>query len=302
LKKKILFSINQVFKRQRQGILITGLFFLLPAVAATILFKYYPMVKTLWMSFFEYKTIFNPGAFVGLKNYIDMFQVSLFLKSWGNTLILGIFFILLGFWVPILQALLLSYIRKFQGFIRVLYLLPMVVPGVVAAYLWKWMFNPGNGLFNTLLIKFGGKPLLWLNDPDLVKFSLALPVLLGGGIAVLIYLAAIEGVPAQLYEAGDLDGMNAWMKIRYITLPSIKSIIKIQFILMVITVFQIFDAPFIMTGGGPVNESKTVSMLVYDYGFQRLQYGKSSTAAMGIFVVLVLMTIVQIATQKEENE
>jgi multiple sugar transport system permease protein len=281
---------------------MVGFTFLFPAILTTLLFKYYPISKALYMSFFEYKTILNPGEFVGFDNYIGLFNLGMFWKSWSNTLIISFFTIILGFWVPIVQAIFLNKIRKNQSMIRVLYLVPMVIPGIVVAYIWKWIYDPSNGALNSILIKLGFEPLMWLNDPSLVKFSLGLPALLGGGISVLIYLAAIEGIPSELYEAGDIDGINAWQKILYIILPGIKSIIGIQFVLTLITALQIFDLPFIMTQGGPMDESNVTTMLVYDFGFQKLKLGYSSAAAMTIFIVIMLMTIVQLKfSNKEEN-
>lgn len=294
-------NITSAKKKKVDSTLVIGLLFLLPALVTTLLFKYYPIIKTFYMSFLEYKTILKPGNFVGLENYKSIFTVSLFWKSWSNTLIIGLYHIILGFWVPIVQAIFLHNVKKGQGALRVLYLVPMVIPGVVTAFIWKWIYDPGNGALNTILMSLGLQPSMWLNDPGMVKIALTLPVLLGGGIAVLIYLAAIEGVPHEIYEAGDIDGINAWQKIIYITLPSIKSIITIQFVLFIIQILQIFDTPFIMTGGGPNDQSRVISMLVYDYGFQRLKIGYSSAAAMTIFAVIMILTVIRMSFQKEES-
>ena len=288
-------------KKSKSRQLLIGFLFILPAVCTTLLFKYYPIFKALYMSFFEYKTIFNPGKFVFLDQYIYLFSFKLYWKSWSNTVILAFLSISFGFWPPILQAILLSYIKKLQGILRVLYLIPIIVPSVVGAFLWRWIYNPGNGALNSILTSLGFEAVGWLNDPGLVKLSLAIPSLLGGGIAILIYLAAIEGIPMELYEASEIDGVGQWKKIFYITLPGIRSIIGIQFILTIISVLQIFDQPFIMTGGGPIDESRVSTMLVYNYAFQQYKFGLGSAAAMMIFIIIMVITVFQIIYKKEEN-
>ncbi len=281
---------KRMSKTKRKQIMI-GLAFLLPAITATLLFKYYPIVRALSMSFFEYKTVFIPGKFIWFENYKTLFSIGLFWKSWSNTFFISIYALIFSFFTPILQAISLSYINKLKGALRVCYLLPIVVPGVVGAFLWRWIYDPSNGALNSIIGLFGISPQTWLNDPNLVKICLTLPGLLGGGIAILIYLAAIEGIPQELYEAADIDGIGAFKKIYYILLPNIRFVIGIQFVMLLIGVLQIFDQPFIMTGGGPVDQSRVAPMLVYDYAFRQYKFGLASAAAMISFIVIILVTI-----------
>ncbi len=276
--------------------------FTLPAFIAFILFKYYPMTQAFYMSFFDYKVAHPPGIFVGLSNYIHAFKDPLNAKVWSNNVILFLWTLALGFWVPLVQAILLDEVRRLKTFYRVAYLLPSIIPAVASAVIWKWIYNPDWGLLNNIFERIGLPPQGWLNAPSQVKFSLMLPLILGGGLQIFIYLSALQGVPLHLYESADLDGASIWAKMRYITIPSIMPIIGLQFILALTTAFQIFDQIYIMTLGGPADASRVVVLNIYYYAFERIQMGYASAMSVLLFLVTFVLVAIQLRLTRGEAQ
>ena len=271
-----------------------ALLFTLPALIAFFLFKYYPMLQAIYMSFFDYKVAAPPGTFVGLQNYSHAFTDPLNGQVWSNNIILFAWGLTLGFWVPIVQAILLNEMRWAKTYYRVAYLLPSVIPAVASAVIWRWIYNPDWGLLNSVLMRFGLPALGWLSDPAMSKFSLALPGILGGGLGIFIYLSALQGIPDHLYEAADLDGATVFQKLRYITIPSMKPIIAIQFILTLSGAFQVFDQVYIMTQGGPADTTRVIALNIYYYAFERVQMGYAAAMSVLLFIVTFILVAIQL--------
>lgn len=280
---------------------LMALLFTLPAIIAFLLLKYYPMLQAIYMSLFNYKVTAPPGEFVGLGNYIHAFQDPLNAKVWGNNLTLFLLSLALGFWVPLVQAILLDEIRRGKTFYRVMYLLPSVVPAVATAVIWKWIYNPDWGLLNALLESIGLQAQGWLNDPNQVKVALTLPGLLGGGLSIFIYLSALQGIPGELYEAADIDGASIFAKLRFITIPGILPIIGLQFILTLTGAFQIFDQIYIMTLGGPADASRVIALNIYYYAFERIQMGYAASMSVLLFIVTFILVAIQLRFQRRET-
>ena len=281
---------------------VMALLFTLPAIVVFLLFKYYPMLQAIYMSFFDYKVASPPGIFVGLQNYTHAFSDPLNGQVWGNNIILFAWGLTLGFWVPVVQAILLNEMRRAKTFFRVAYLLPSVVPAVASAVIWRWIYNPDWGLLNSILQRFGLPTLGWLSDPAMSKFSLALPAILGGGLGIFIYLSALQGIPEHLYEAADLDGATVLQKLRYVTIPSIKPIIAIQFILALSGAFQIFDNVYIMTQGGPADSTRVIALNIYYYAFERVQMGYAAAMSVLLFLVTFILVAIQLRVSGGEAQ
>lgn len=276
--------------------------FTLPAFVAFILLKYYPMLQSIYMSLFDYKVTAPPGEFVGLANYVHAFKDPLNSKVWGNNIVLFLWSLALGFWVPLVQAILLDEIRRLKTFFRVMYLLPSIIPAVATAVIWKWIYNPDWGLLNTIFENIGLPTQGWLNDPNQVKFSLMLPLLLGGGLSIFIYLSALQGIPTEWYEAADIDGASIFAKMRYITLPAIAPIIGLQFILALTGAFQIFDQVYIMTLGGPADASRVIALNIYYYAFERIQMGYAASMSVLLFLVTFVLVAIQLRFSRGEAQ
>jgi multiple sugar transport system permease protein len=277
--------------------------FLAPTVIAFLVFNYYPLVKTIYMSLFNYDAIKPPGHFVGLANFPNTFRSASFQTALYNTVMLFIFSLALGFWVPIIQSLLLDSIRgAVHKTAKYLYLLPLAIPTVGTYLVWIWIWHPDMGLANALLKVVGIAPQQWLLDPTLVKLCLRIPFILGGGMSVLIYLSAIQGVSTDQYESAEIDGAGLLKRLWYITLPNIWHLVTVLFILTLTGALLAFDDVFVMTQGGPGNESTTLVFGVYRIAFTQLQMGQGAAWAVVILVITLAATSVQLWLTREERK
>ncbi|NPV78673.1 MAG: sugar ABC transporter permease [Firmicutes bacterium] len=294
--EKLLFRKNPAWTRTptRTRTLGMGILFVLPAIIVFLLFKYYPMFKALRMSLYEYSIMNPPGKFLGLGNYARALNMNMFWVAWKNNIVFFVLGILFGFWPPIIQAFLLDEVKRFQAFWRLLFLIPSAVPGMSGYILWKWIYHPDYGLLNSILGTVGLGPFGWLNDPRIAKIALTMPGLLGGGLGILIYLSAIQNIPSEHIEAASVDGATVWQKLRYIALPEIRPIVAIQLTLALTGAFQIFDQVFVMTGGGPLDSTRVITLLVYRYGFENYELGFAAALAMLMFVAVFIVTAIRI--------
>ena len=282
--------------------LLLAWMFVLPSLLGVLIFKYYPLIRSMYMAFFDWNVMLPPGKYVGIQNFISLFQSSWFADALLNTAILWLYSLLFGFWVPIAQALLVNELgKRGQGISKVLYMLPVVVPGVSSALIWRWIFNPEFGLANQVLQAIGLEPLQWLNSIELSKLSISLPSLVGGGTAIILYLAAIQGIPQDMFEAAKIDGAGFFTRVFKLILPNIKGIISIQFILAMSTALQLFDRPFMMTGGGPADSSTTITMKLYTIAFGENRFGMASAISVVMFVITVILVAIQLKVQKGED-
>lgn len=287
-------AMNAITRRRKRKIPWPAILFMMPAVIAFILFKYYPLFQAVFMSLFDYKLMDPPGKWVGLGNYLMLFKSSLFWTAFKNTFIFAGLYIGLTFWIPIVQALLLNEIRFGNTAIRFLYLVPTAIPSIAGYILWKWIYNPDYGLLNEWLGRIGLGPYGWLNDPSMSKVSIVLPGIVGGGIAVLLYYSALRGVPHEVVEAAKIDGAGPWQRMRKVLLPSMGFIIGIQFISFLSGVFLTFDPMFVMTGGGPVDSTRVLSMIVYDNAFEQYRFGIAGAVSFIMFAIIALVTFAQL--------
>jgi multiple sugar transport system permease protein len=278
-----------------------GILFMAPAVITFIIFRYYPLFKGLYMSLFRWDTQNPPGPFVGLNNFSLAFTSDVFWQLFVNTFLLYAFGMLLGFWVPVIQSMLLHELRRGYYLYRFLYVLPVVVPGIAFLMVWKYIWHPDFGLANAVMQGLGLPKQLWLSDPNLVKFTLRLPSILGGGMSILIFTAAIQNVSWEVLEAAIVDGANAFQRSLYIIFPNILPIIGILFVLSLTGSLLAFDDVWIMTGGGPGYASTTLVMGVYQRAFVQNQFGYGSAWAVIILVFTLILTIARLWTMREER-
>ena len=281
-------SHRKLLKPKAEKRLIAFLF-LLPAIICFILFVYYPFFNTIYNSFFRYNFV-NPSnsIFVGFNNYINTFKSQLFWLEIKNTLILFLFQILFGFWVPILQAIAISEMIRGKGFARLAYLLPTALSAFAGLSVWKYIWEPDGGLANMITKFLGLGAYQWYGDENLVKFCLRFPAILGGGGMVIIIFVAINNISSELYEAAKIDGANAFQRIRHITMPGIKYIVFLTFILGLTGSLLAFTDVYMITQGGPGYSSFTVVLGIYTKAFREQNFGM----AMAMSVVLCLMTLI----------
>lgn len=269
-----------------------GLIFLLPAIATFTLFLWLPIFKGVLNSFYIVDFV-KGNTFIGFDNYKTIFSDRDVMTSVKNTLYYMGLALAIGFWVPILIALAISEMRKFQGFARVAAYLPYVVPFVVLYGVWRWLYDPV-GPINAILKAVGIGQINFMVDRS---WSMASIVIMetwqSFGSAMLIYLAAILAVPRDWYEAAEIDGAGIWHRIRYITLPAIRNQIMLLLMLQLIATSQGFQTQYAMLDGGPNNATLTYALLIVRYAFVRQDYGVASALGVLMFLALSILAIIQ---------
>ncbi len=269
---------------------ITGLLFALPWIVGFLIFTFYPIVASFYYSFTEYN-VATPPKWVGLENYINLFKDELFLKAFYNTGYYAAGLVPLGLIVGLILALLLVQPLKEKYLYRALIYLPSIVPVYALAVISLVFFNPYFGLVNGFLSIFRINGPMWLNDENWVKFTIVLLSQWGAGGTALIFMAAINDISKDLYEAAMLDGATGWQTFWKITLPLMSPAILYYLITATIGAVQIFDLPQIMTGGGPANASLSYVMYLYRHAFRYLHMGIASAMAWILFIVTIILTI-----------
>jgi multiple sugar transport system permease protein len=251
-----------------------------------------PMLVSAFLSLCKYD-ILTPARFVGLKNYIYYFSDEpLFFKSLGVTFYYTIIGVPLGLMGSLLLAMLLNQNLKGMRFCRTLFYLPTITPVVATSLLWKWIFNPTVGLLNFFLSKVGIEGPQWLASTRWAMPALILMSLWGiGGSRMIIFLAGLQGIPTQLYEAVEIDGAGSWQKFWNVTLPMITPTLYFNLVLGVITSFQVFTTSYVMTGGGPANATLFYVLYLYRTAFEWYRMGRASALAWVLFAVIIVFTM-----------
>ena len=270
---------------------ITGYLFIMPSILGILIWLVGPMIYSIWLSLTKWDII-TPAKYVGLGNFRKLFlNDPLFWKSLWVTFYYTIVAVPLNLVSGFLVALLLnSEVKGMTGF-RTIFYLPSIVPQVANAMLWLWLLNPEFGLVNTFLRSLGFPKILWLQDERWVMPAFWVMGLwtIGGGM--LIYLAGLQGIPEQLYEAADIDGATIWAKFRHITIPQMSPIIFFNLIMGIIGSFQIFTSGFLMTNGGPNNATLFYVLYLYRNAFQWLNMGYAAALAWVLFIIILLLTL-----------
>lgn len=278
-------TVSRSNTRRRWRPRLAGLVFLLPALVVFGYFSWWPIISSLLLSL--QKTNLVTATWVGMDNFHRVFADPVLPLAVRNTLWFFLLSLLIGFPIPLILGMIGSELRRTGGLFRVLVYLPVVVPPVVSVLLWKWFYNPGSGLFNLVLGKIGLGPFPWLQDSSWAMPSLVLEATWAGfGGSILIYLAALAGVPSELYEAAEIDGASVVRRTWHIMLPQIRGVVLLLLLLQMIGALQIFTEPYVMTDGGPANATITVLMLIYRYAFLRSDYG--AAAALTVLLVVAL--------------
>lgn len=288
-------------KNSRRSMLIAWAF-VAPALICALLLRYYPLFQTFYLSFFDYDFVNPPGKFVGIENFLYIFQDSFFIQACWNTLVFFGLSIIFTFFIPIIQAIFLNEIVKGRRIFSTMYLLTAVIPMSVNVIIWKWIWHPSYGMANSILGFFGIQPSLWLSDPNLTKFAIIFPGILGGGTAVLLYLAAILNSPSEIIEASQIDGCGGWRRIFKIVIPNIKFLVLIQFVFLIITSMQLYDVPYQYASGGPVGASTSVGLYIYKTFYNDALLGRSNAAALVLFFAVAVMVFIQLKLDKTTSD
>lgn len=275
---------------------------IIPSLLFFFVFRWEPIVSGIVLSFFETKG-YNAVSFNGLQNYIDVISNSVFQKTLTNTFLYVFWSLVIGFTVPIIVSIVINEMMHGRSFFKFAVYFPTMVPGIAAALLWMFMFDPGpGGLLNMVLDQFGLPASQWLQNS---KMTIPLIIMTltwrSFGGTVILYLASLQSVNNDLYEASAIDGAGIWHRVRHVTIPQISHIISILFILQIIGVFQILYEPLTMTEGGPNNASMSLMLTSYHYAFEYFEAGRSLAVGVITFCILAVMTVVYFRMSKRSN-
>ena len=272
---------------------ITTFLFFVPLLFTFGYFAWWPILKSLQLALQKTNLVTEP-TWVGLDNFTRVLVDPLLGTAVANTLLFAGLAIVIGFPVPILLATFMAEMRRSRQFASVLAYLPVIIPPVVAVLLWKQFYDPSpDGLFNSVLGVFGIPPQPFLQDPNTAMLDIVIQATWAGfGQSTIIYLAALMSVPPELYEAAEMDGAKVVRRFWHITLPQMRGIMLLMMLLQIIGTMQVFTEPFVMTGGGPVNRTTTILMLIYNYAFQQGDYGKATALSLLLAVVLTIVSAV----------
>jgi multiple sugar transport system permease protein len=275
---------------------LATLLFLLPLLAVFGLFSWFPIIRAFVMSVQATNLVSEP-TFVGLDNFAQVLADPQFGIAVGNTLWFALLALVFGFPIPIILAVVMSEVRRFRGLYSALAYLPVVIPPVVSVLLWRFFYDASSrGVFNTILGWIGVGPLPWLQSAGTAMPSIVIEATwANAGATVIIYLAALLGVPRELYDAADVDGASIWQKIVNITLPQLRSVLLITLILQLLATAQLFTEPLLFTSGGPNNATLSILLLIYRYAFQNSlggQYGMAAALSLMLAAFLAVFTAV----------
>ncbi|WP_026876722.1 carbohydrate ABC transporter permease [Jiangella gansuensis] len=270
---------------------LSALLLLLPLLLVFGYFAWFPIGRAVVMSFQETNMVADP-VWVGLDNFTRVLGDPLFWTSVRNTAYFTLLALVFGYPAPLVLAVLMSELRCGKGLYSALAYLPVVVPPVVAVLLWRFFYDASEtGVFNTILGWAGVGPFAWIQDASSAMPSLVLQATwANAGATVLIYLAALTGVRAELYDAAEMDGAGLARKVWHVTLPQLRGVLLITLILQVIATFQVFTEPYLMTNGGPQHATTTVLLQIYDYAFRFGDYGAATALSVLLALFLAVMS------------
>jgi multiple sugar transport system permease protein len=283
--------------KQDKNNLLTAYIFIIPTLIVLAAIIFFPMLKTAYLSFFNISFITTAPKFVGFENYIKIFSSPLFLKVIVNTIIWTTFVVFFQFILGFSVALLLNKQVAGKGLIRGLILIPWVIPGVVAAIIWKLMYDPQLGIINSFLMRLGwlDNYFPWLGNKNTALLAvIIIAIWKGFPFSAVMYLAGLQGVDNDLVEASMIDGANYFQRLIWIVIPQISSIIKLALLLTTFWTFNYFEIIYVSTNGGPNNATEIFPTMIYDLAFSQVRYSFASTYAVISVLILLIFGILYI--------
>ena len=277
---------------------------MLPGLILMTFFVWEPLLESIRMSLYKTENI-ELVEFVGLKNFISVMGKSNFTQALVNTFSYTFWSLLIGFFLPILLAMLIGETVRGKGLFRTAAYLPNMLPGLAVIILWSAFFSgEKSGVLNIILSKFGVPPQTYLTRANLViPIIICIATWKGAGATALIYMASMANVNPELYEAAAIDGASVWQRVVHILLPSIKKLAGTLLILQIISVFQIMYEPMVLTKGGPDNASLSLMQLMWQYAFGgAMDYGKASAVAVIVTIILLVMTMIYSHFNSKESD
>ncbi|EAD5531195.1 sugar ABC transporter permease [Listeria monocytogenes] len=276
------------------------LFIALPVLLLAI-FMILPIGMALFVSFTDYDIVNSPN-WIGFDNYIKMFRDPYFLISLKNTIIYTALFVPLGLVASLGAAILINMNKNGAGLFRTFFYVPVLCSTVATATIWYWLLNPQYGLINRVLGWFGINGPAWLYDSNWAMFAIVMmSVWMTFGTNMMIFLAGLQGIPANLYEASKIEGASRWKTFRYVTWPSLSRTTFLVTTMLIINAFQVFDQAYVLTKGGPGNSTITLVYYIYNEGFGGLKMGYASAISFVLFLIILVFSIINMRVNKEDR-
>lgn len=286
--------VEQVKKKQRIRNFLHGLLFLLPSILLFSIFVFYPMIRTIYLSFFLTNASGATTVFVGLENYLNMFTSPIFLKSIQSTFLFVLYTVPATILISLFLAIIANEKLKGIGFFRTIFSSTMGISVAAASVFWMYLFNPTMGLLNQFLQSIGVESIGWLTDPTWALFSVSVTtVWMNIGFTFLVLLGGLQSIDSYLYESADIEGAGYFYKLRRITLPMLSPTLFFVLTVSIINAFQTFGQIDILTHGGPQNETNLIVYSIYREAFVNYQFGSASAQAVVLFILILLMTALQ---------
>jgi len=274
---------------------------LLPNILGFLIFTLIPVVASFFLSFASWDLLM-PLEWVGLQNYMELFKDEIFIKVFWNTLYFSAISVPMGIVLSLFLAIALDQNIKWKKFYRAAYFLPVISSMVAVAVVWQWIYNPEYGALNYLLSLFGIKGPSWLTSTVWAMPAVILTsVWKGLGFNMLIFLAGLQSIPDSYYEAADIDGATWFHKFRFVTIPLLSPTTFFVTVMAFIGSFQVFDAVFLMTQGGPARSTSVIVHYLYENAFQYFRMGYASAMAYVLFFMVLVVTLVQFRYQKNRS-
>lgn len=282
--------------RRREA--VWGLALVAPLMIGWGVFFVLAFAASFWVSLTAW-TLLSPPRFVGFENYARIAGDPRFLEALGNTLRLAALYVPLNLVVAMLLAVALRRKLRFRDGYRAVFFLPLLTMPVASAVVWKWLYDPTFGPINTALRGIGISGPAWLADPTLAMLALVVVLVWNGvGRDMVIFLAGLQAIPSDLYEAAAVDGANRWQAFRYITLPLLSPTTFFVLVVSTIGSLQVFDAVYVMTGGGPGGSTRTVVYYLYEEAFRNFRIGYGSAMTWVLFALILGLTLIQFRVQR----
>jgi len=285
---------RQVLGRLHSRHILHAYLFIAPVIILFGIFRIVPSIQTLLYSFYRVELLRDRFTFIGLDNFRDLLTDEIFQRATANTLTYVITIVPVSAFLGLILAVLFNTRFHFKEFFKAVYFSPMVTSTVAAAMVWWWMYNPQFGIFNVLLKLVGLPEQPWLMSshtalPSIIIFS----VWKNLGYNMIIYLAGLQAIPPQFYEAATIDGAGALRRFRHVTIPLLAPTTTFILIYDTILALQVFDQVFVLTGGGPAGSTNVVVLDLYRQAFQRYNFGYAAAEAMVLFLFIMAVTILQ---------
>ena len=275
-----------------------GYLMIAPMVLGLGVFFYLALGASFFISLTRWDVL-TPPVWAGLSNYLELFANPTFRHALLNTIYYTLLSVPIGVAVSLALAVALNTNLRFRNVYRLVFFLPVLTMPVAIGVVWNWIYNPDFGLLNQVLGLFGAPRIKWLTDPSFAMPSLVLlSVWQGSGYGMIIFLAGLQNIPKEFYEAAQIDGATGWHRFRYVTLPLLSPTLFFVGVTSLIGAFQVFDVVYAMTAGRASDTLRTVVYLIYEEGFRFFRMGQATAVAWILFAVILVVTAVQLRLQR----